>query len=130
MNPLLSFLQEIFTRLKSKSPKFFVIWQWIFGALTAITGIPSFLQMYNIHVPEVFGPYMTRLVAFASAVVWFMSKMPVQSSTVAVTSDGAVLNKTDAKKLPFTSQAEKKKAYGDDLASNASMKDVINTVNK
>lgn len=130
MNPLLSFLQEIFTRLKSKSPKFFVIWQWIFGAVTAITGLPGFLHMFNIQLPEVFGPVITQVVAYATGLLWFMSKMPVETTTIAVTSDGAVLKKTDEKKLPFTSRVEKKNAYSADLATGASMKDVIDTVNK
>jgi hypothetical protein len=130
MNPLLSFLQEIFTRLKSKSPKFFVVWQWIFGTLTAIVGLPEFLQMFSIHLPQVFTPYLAHAITGASGLLFFMSKMPVETKTLAITSDGAVIKKTDENKLPFTSQAEKKKGYSNDLASSASLKDVIDTVNK
>lgn len=130
MNPLLSFLQEIFTRLKAKSPKFFVVWQWIFGVVTAITGIPGFLAMFHVNIPHLFATYVDQMVSIATSALWFMSKMPVAPPVVAVTSDSHVITRTDNAKLPFTSEVEKKAAYANGQLSSSSLTQVVNDVSK
>lgn len=129
-NQFLLFLQEIVNRLKAKSPKFFVVWQWIFAIALAITGIPSFLDMIHIPVHTVFEPYINKAVAIASGLLWVMSKMPVANQTITVTSDQAVLQKTDSKALPFTKQEQIKQAETKGLVGNVPLNDVINATVK
>lgn len=130
MNPLLSFLQEIFTRLKAKSPKFFVVWQWIFGVITAITGIPGFLAMFHVNIPHLFATYIDQAVSIATSALWLMSKMPVAPPVVAVTTDGHVINRTDNAKLPFTSEVEKKQAYTNGQLSSSSLTEAVTNLSK
>lgn len=130
MNPLLSFLQEIFTRLKAKSPKFFIVWQWIFGIATAVTGIPGFLAMFHVIVPSLFSTYVDQSVGIASSVLFFMSKMPVAPPVVAVTSDSHVITRTDNNKLPFTAEVEKKEAYNNGQLSSSSLTEAVTNLSK
>lgn len=130
MNPLLSFLQEIFTRLKAKSPKFFVVWQWIFGVVTAVTGIPGFLAMFHVILPSLFSVYVDQAVSIAGSVLFFMSKMPVAPPVVTLTTDNHVITRTDNNKLPFTAQTEKKQALDNGQLSSSSLIQVISNVSK
>jgi len=133
-NPLLAFLQEIISRLSSKSPKFFIIWQWVLGSLTAITGLPMIidwvLKVFDTALPVWAVTLENHVVTLISGLMWFMSKMPIESKIVTVTSDGAILKKTDDSKLPFTVQQDIKQAENKGLVGNASLDDVINSTNK
>lgn len=124
-NPFVSFITEIFTRLKSKSPKFFQIWQWIFGAIIAITGIPEFLKMINVSVSEPFSGPINRIVAICSAIVFIFAKLPVKSDPVTVTSDNKLLTKVPEDKLPFTEGQEKKKAIENGMTGSNSVYEVM-----
>jgi len=129
-NPLLLFLQEIFKRLNSKSPRFFKIWQWIAAATSAVTGLPGFLAMFSIRLPVPLDALANKTVAIAAAASWFIARMPVQSPAITVTQDGALLKKSDERAIPFTAQSEKKDALQQGLAGSATLKEVINSTNK
>lgn len=119
-NQLLNFLIELFQRLRTKKPKFFVYLQWITGALGAITGLPSFLAQFNITLPPAATAMENKYVAWATIGFLIASQLTSASKTQTVTADGAVLKQTDQKKLPFTAKAEVKKAQVDEVP-NASV---------
>jgi hypothetical protein len=109
-NPFVAFFIEIIQRLGQKSPKLFVILQWIAGATTAITGIPSFLEGIGVALPALLVDVENKTVAIASLVGLFISLLPVKPGTVAVNPEGEAVNMTNQKSLPFTAQAENKAA--------------------
>lgn len=109
-NLFLSWLQENFKRLSSKSPLFFVWWQRISFALVLITAIPEFLQMFDVNLPEPFNTQLSKVVLACSVGILWMARLSSQSAPVAVTNSGDVLKKTDENKLPFTAQIEHKEA--------------------
>ena|ERR1700742_2728714 len=106
-NPLVAFLAEIFGRISAKSPKFFVIWQYISGAVAAVSGLPALLTSLSINLPPAMTVLENKTVAIAASVGFFMSLMPAQGKTVTTDSSGAPLKTTNAAKLPFTDAAEK-----------------------
>lgn len=106
-NPLVAFIAEIFGRISSKSPKFFQVWQWISGAIVAVSGLPALLTALNVSLPPALMVLENKTVGIAASVAFFMSLMPAQSPTVTKQADGAPLKATNAAKLPFTSAAEK-----------------------
>jgi hypothetical protein len=105
-NPFILFMQELFQRLKAKSPKFFQRFQIIFSALTAIAGIPPLLVQFNVHLPDAMNQPFMKVVAISSAIALFMSMLPVQNKIVGVDEAGAPLLKTNEEKLPFTAKHE------------------------
>lgn len=118
---LIAFLQEIFQRFRTKSPKFFQIWQWISGALVMITTLPSLLseiESFGIVLPEVFHGHVAIAVRYAGIGVLLMSMLTTQSKPTAITEDGTILKKTDDAKLPFTAGAEQKNAVKEIQAGN------------
>src|ERR1700749_3516368 len=125
-NPLIAFLQEILTRLISKSPKFFRVWQYITGAVTAVTGLPGALSLLHITLPHPFDTFANNTVAICGALAYFFAKLPVENTALKLTADGAVIKKTDADKMPFTAQSESKAAVRDGLQSPDTLHDVIN----
>ena len=107
-NPLVSFLAEIFGRISAKSPKFFIVWQWLSGATVAVSGLPAFLEGLNITLPPAMTFLENKTVAIAASAALFMSLMPAQSPTVSKDASGTPLKQTNEAKLPFTSQSEAK----------------------
>lgn len=107
-NPLVAFIGEIFSRLKQKSPLFFIIWQWISGAVVAVTGIPEVLTATGVHLTGVFLQVENTAVTVAAGLVLFFSALPVKSDTVAVSTNGQPLKSTNQSALPFTAKAENK----------------------
>lgn len=106
-NPLIAFLAETFKRFINKSPTFFKIWKIILGIPVLIIALPNALDLLNIHLPQVFNDHVTTIVSWASTAAFLMTFLPVDSTVVKV-ENGEVLKKTDATKLPFTAQVEKK----------------------
>jgi hypothetical protein len=92
---LWAFLVEIFTRLGSKSPKFFVWLQWVFMILAFITGLPEVLSMVEIDAPAWLTLLSSKTVAISSLLGLIVSKMPMQGQTI-----------SSGKDLPFTSKKE------------------------
>jgi hypothetical protein len=108
-NPFILFMQELFQRFRTKSPKFFRIFQWVLSALTAVSGIPPLLVTLHVTLPpEVNQPFM-KFVAFAAGGALFMSMLPIQNKIVGVDEAGAPLLKTNEEKLPFTAKHEAQK---------------------
>lgn len=98
MNPLIAFLQELYQRFIAKSPKFFVIWQWILGAITAVTGIPDLLVELGVTLPAPFNSIVMKAVAIATGAMFIMAKLPVQNTNETTTSG--------APKMPITNPAK------------------------
>lgn len=116
-NPLVLFLRELFFRFKTKSPKFFKVWQIITGALMLITGVPGVLELLTIPVPDVWNAVMQKTIAKVAAGMFFMSLISTQSKTIGVTKDGQAVKQTNPNLLPFTSMLENKIAASQPVIS-------------
>jgi hypothetical protein len=114
-NVLIKFLQELFQRLATKSPKFFKVWQIILVIVTGLTGLPEILKWLNITLPPDLSILANKTVAIASAAALFMAALTSKEKPVGVTSGGDVIKKTDEGKLPFTHDQEKRSAARHDL---------------
>jgi len=108
-NSFLAFLSELVSRLQGKTPKFFVVWQWISAIVAGLTGVPEFLRELNIVLPAPFSFFENKIVAIASVVAFMMAKLPVQNPVVNRDATGAPLTKTDPQKTPFTANDQLKK---------------------
>ncbi len=105
---IINFFTELLNRIRSKSPKFFLVLQLIGASLTLAGYVPSMLQQwFNVDVPghvismcEDVAKYATGF--FAAAL------LPSQSKSVAQTASGDILKTTDENKMPFTAAAEEK----------------------
>lgn len=106
----ISFLQELFTRLATKSPKFFKIFQIISGALVMVTGLPGFFEQIGVNLPDYLMMFQNKLVAYAAVGSLFASLLTTQSKIVGKTDNGEPIKQTDEKKLPFTAQIEAREA--------------------
>lgn len=109
-NTFVAFLIEIVMRMGKKSPKLFVYIQWASGLITAITGIPAFLEGIGVSVTGVFADVENKTIAIASLVGFFISLLPVKGDTAVVNQSGEPLKTIDQAKLPFTAKAENKEA--------------------
>lgn len=109
-NPLFAFVSELFLRLGTKSPKFFIVIQWISAILVALTGLPQFLEMLGVKLGAPWNALENKIVAVASATAFVISMLPTQNNAVSKDSTGLPLKKTDAKMLPFTAMDEIKNA--------------------
>jgi hypothetical protein len=109
-NPMITFLQELFLRLSTKSPKFFKVIQLVSAIAAAVTGLPGLFQELNITLPAWAVILQNKSVAWASATSLFISLLTAQSKPVSKTEDGVILKKTDETKLPFTANSEQKAA--------------------
>lgn len=118
-NVLIAFLKENLNRLFTKKPRFFIWWQWLTGALSAVTGLPGLLAMLNVNLPAHFAALENKFVAACAAGFFLASQLASASPVVAVTKDGAVLKKTDPQALPFTAQVEVKKAQDAEIPNTA-----------
>jgi len=118
-NAALAFLQETITRLSTKSPKFFRIWNWINIAAAVIGAIPTALDVVDYHPIGKLGVAIGKFVALAGLWGFVNSKMSVQRSTVTAT--GAIVDPVDkdgeikTTSLPFTEKAEAKKIQNQDV---------------
>jgi hypothetical protein len=91
---LIDFIVEVIKRFGSKSPKFFVILQYISFAVTLVTGLPELIEWLNsfglnLHLPEALVVLQSKVTAIAGIIAWIISKLTV---------DETQLNKT----LPIT----------------------------
>lgn len=103
-------------RLGQKSPKFFVVLQWIFGLITALTGLPAIISyvagLLGYTLPAAFTTPEGKIIALCGAIVTFVTALPVQNAAVAKDQTGQTLKQTNAKTEPFTAKAEQKEAAG------------------
>lgn len=102
------YLVELIKRWGSKSPKFFKVINVISLVTTILTGLPGLLQQFNVTLPDWASVLQNKVVAIASLVAFIISKLPVESTPVAVTEQGDILKQTDQKALPFTAASEQK----------------------
>lgn len=110
-NPFLAFFQELFQRFATKSPMFFRVWQWVLGAVTAVTGFPSFLKMVGLSLPPAATFFESKIVGACTASAFIMSLLPTSSTPTKIDSNGSLLKKTpDA--LPFTQLQDAKQFPG------------------
>ena len=122
---VLTFLQELIKRFQTKSPLFFKIWIFISGALVLITGLPEFLTIANIHIPDLWNVKVTMAVAWASRAALFMSLLTTQSKMVGITDTGTVIKSTNDNLLPFTSATEQKAAVKSETVGIVEVNKVI-----
>jgi hypothetical protein len=107
MNPtFLNWLRETLQRLLLKSPKFFKIWSWFWGAVMFISGIPYLLTQFGVVLPEPFASLSNKVAATAGLIGLFMSSMTVKTAPVAQTEEGKAITVLPTGKLPFTEKSE------------------------
>lgn len=109
-NLFFKFLLEIFTRFRKKSPKFFQIWQWVLGVVTALTGLPAFLEQWGIKLPPAAVIFENKALGLLTTGMLFMSLLTSQSGITSISESGPVNKQTDPKLLPFTAAVELKTA--------------------
>ncbi|HEY5391070.1 MAG TPA: hypothetical protein VIJ57_03060 [Hanamia sp.] len=107
---LIAFLQENLQRLKTKSPKFFRVWNFINSVILLFSGIPTILNMINISSLDVILPnsatkIVLKIIAFSAAWGLFMNKLTVKSSHEVVEDSGVLIQKP-CDSLPFTAKKE------------------------
>lgn len=105
-NQLVAYLQEIFLRLSTKSPKFFQIWGLVSGGVAAISGLPGLLMMLSIKLPHPYDNFANQTVAACATVSLFMTLLTTKSKPAALGENGEVYNQINEKKLPFSAKAE------------------------
>lgn len=76
-NILLAFLQEFVQRLRKKSPTFFKIISFLSAAVALLAGLPGLFQELQISLPSWAEVFQNRIVAIASTVAFFISKLTV-----------------------------------------------------
>jgi hypothetical protein len=120
---IIAFIQEILQRLKTRSPKFFKVWNFINSAVLLISGVPTLLNMLDIQsvetiLPSTSAKVVLKIIAFASAWGLFMNKLTVKSNHEVIEDEGALIQKpcTD---LPFTAKKEPAKLLEPDLKKNS-----------
>lgn len=97
-NLFIKWLIELVHRLGAKSPKFFTALKWVGGLAAAITGIPEFLSMIGVVLPEPFASLATKTVAICGLFVMFISMLPVEQEEMTETKKAEVLPYTTEKK--------------------------------
>lgn len=102
-NPLLAFLIELVQRVSKKSPKFFQIISWISAFATAITGLPGFLEMFDITLPDPLNILSNKIVAISSLVAFLISNLTVRNATEIAAAPNNQLPLTAAKDLNISS---------------------------
>ena len=73
------FLLQIVKRLTLESPKFFKVFQIIGIVASLITGIPEFLELIGVHLPESIAFFANKTIAIAGSIVVFMATLTVKN---------------------------------------------------
>lgn len=109
MTPVHSFFIELLNRIRTKSPKFFLILSIIGAALTGLGWLPTMLRdWFNIEMAPNFVVMCQDIAKYATG-FFAASVLPVKSVPVGQTPEGSPIIVTDEKKLPFTAKAEDKR---------------------
>lgn len=108
-SPALNFFIELWNRLRSKSPKFFMVLQVFSASLTFLGFVPYALEnWFNVEMASNFVKMCKDI--SSHAIVFFAAvSLPGQSTPVAKTENGTILKTTDEKTMPFTAAQEVKK---------------------
>lgn len=80
-NVMIAFLKELIARLQRKSPRFFVILQYIGIAAFLLTGLPELLQFLGIVLPDALAAIASKTVMYASAVFTILTRLAVVDAT-------------------------------------------------
>jgi len=81
-----SVVTEIINRLKSESPKFFIVIRWIFGVLAVLAVVFKWVitkelwQPENVKLVDAIQEVCEHILTIAST-MWFSSLLPVKDST-------------------------------------------------
>lgn len=109
MTPVQGFFIELLNRIKSKSPKFFLVLSIITASLTGLGWVPTMLRdWFNIEMASNLVVMCQDIAKYATG-FFAASMLPVKSPAVAQTKEGEAVIVTNEKKLPFTAKAEEKK---------------------
>ena len=73
------FLLQIVKKLSLESPKFFKVFQILGIIASLITGIPEFLELIGVHLPESIAFFSNKTIAIAGFIVVFMSNLTVKN---------------------------------------------------
>lgn len=107
-SPALNFFIELWNRLKSKSPKFFMVLQIFSASLTFLGFVPYALEnWFNVEMAHNF-VRMCKDIS-SHAITFFVAvSLPTSNPPVAKTESGAILKTTDEARMPFTAANELK----------------------
>lgn len=105
-----NFLVETAQRFFTKSPKYFVILQWIAGIALGITLLPELLQQNGIVLPSFLAWLANPTLAWIAGTFLAAFKLTTQSKATGVLDNGSVVKLTNAAALPFTAATENKAA--------------------
>lgn len=105
-----NFLVETLQRFFTKSPKYFVILQWISGIALLITLLPELLQNNGIVLPSFLAWLANPILISIAGTFLAAFRLTAQSKATGVLENGAIVKKTDAVALPFTAAVENKAA--------------------
>jgi hypothetical protein len=92
MGKMGAFFIELFKRFGLKSPKFFQVLQFIGALCAVITGLPDLLTRSGITLPPEIEVFENKTIAIAGAIMWIISKLPVENPQLV----------SVKKKLPFS----------------------------
>ena len=112
-NVFFAFFVETLQRLRTRSPLFFQVWQWIGLAGTLIVGLPTYLTLAGVDIPDAADVLINKVIAFISPVIAFMAalttdrKPPLEGATTKSGKRQTKQIKNEAKLLPFTVKKEK-----------------------
>jgi hypothetical protein len=71
------YIKEFFKRLTQKSPRFFVVIQYISVIAFVLTGLPAIVEELGIDLSDSLEALQNKIVAYASAVSYIISKLAV-----------------------------------------------------
>lgn len=109
-NPFVLWLRESLQRLFKKSPRFFQVWQWVTGFVTALTGLPELITAIGIKLPAAALAFENKAVALISMGMFFMSLFPTQPTLNSISPQGVPNMQLNPRTMPFTLKADLKQA--------------------
>lgn len=108
VSPIIDFITEAINRLRTKSPKFFFVFQLIGAILILLGYVPWMLNRWTPLTPSAyFINFCTDVSKYASGFL-LAALFAVKTPVVAQTEEGDAVKVTDDKKMPFTAKAETK----------------------
>lgn len=82
----MKFLQELWTRITSKSPAFFVIIQKISVITLFIAGLPALIAKFQSDLGVSLPPWVlttaSKAVAISAMIAWVIAKLPLNTTRV------------------------------------------------
>jgi hypothetical protein len=128
-SPALNFFIELWNRIRSKSPKFFMILQGVSLSLTFLGKVPTALESwFNVEVADSF-VRMCNDISSHAIVFFAAASLPNSNPAVAKTENGTILKTTDEERMPFTAASEAKREENKKEDLPIIQSDTINKVN-